>query len=87
MKRRVWLPMSYLPTVNWHGSKEFVLECRRDTEWIPVAEGTTVGYKRILRFDPLRCSEARIVIKESRDIPQISEIGFYKASEEETAKE
>lgn len=28
-----------------------------------------------------------IVTKESRDIPQISEIGFYKASEEETAKE
>ena len=67
--------------------EEFVLECRVDTEWIPVAEGTTVGYKRILRFDPVRCSEARIVIKESRDIPQISEIGFYKASEEETAKE
>lgn len=67
--------------------EKFVLECRVDTEWIPVAEGTTVGYKRILRFDPVRCCEARIVIKETRDVPQISEIGFYKASEEETVKE
>ena len=67
--------------------EEFVLECRVDTDWVPVTEGTTVGYKRILRFDPVRCSEARIIIKKSRDVPRISEIGFYKASEEEMVKE
>lgn len=67
--------------------EHFVLECQVGNNWKPVAEGTTVGYKRILRFDPVRCSKARIVIRQSRDVPQLSEIGFYKASAEETVKE
>ena len=48
-----------------------------------MAEGTTVGYKRILRFDPVEVEKVRVVVIESRDLPQIAEIGFYKASEEE----
>ena len=67
--------------------EQFVLECLVGDGWIPVTEGTTIGYKRILRFDPVRCSKARIVVRESRDVPQISEIGFYKASGEEAMTE
>ncbi|WP_046146992.1 hypothetical protein [Parabacteroides goldsteinii] len=37
----------------------------------------------ILRFAPVRCNKARIIINEARDVSQLSEIGFYKASEEE----
>ena len=37
----------------------------------------------ILRFAPVRCNKARIIINGARDVPQLSEIGFYKASEEE----
>jgi len=37
----------------------------------------------ILRFVPVRCNKARIIINGARDVPQLSEIGFYKASEEE----
>lgn len=63
--------------------ERFALECLTSDGWQTVAEGTTVGYKRILRFAPVRCNKARIIITGSRDIPQLSEIGFYKASEEE----
>ena len=61
--------------------EQFVLECLVGDSWIPVTEGTTIGYKRILRFDLVRCSKARIVVRESRDVPQMSEIGFYKADD------
>lgn len=63
--------------------ERFVLECRTGNGWQTVAEGTTVGYKRILRFDPVETDQVRITIKQSRDLPQIAEMGFYKASEEE----
>ena len=63
--------------------EDFALECWMDNQWKVVAEGTTIGYKRILRFDPVETEKARIVIRQSRDLPQVSEIGVYKASEEE----
>ncbi|RHR43275.1 alpha-L-fucosidase [Parabacteroides sp. AF18-52] len=63
--------------------ERFTLECQVGDTWQMVTEGTTVGYKRILRFAPVRCNKVRIVVSESRDLPQLSEIGFYKASEEE----
>lgn len=64
--------------------EDFALECWMDNEWKVVAEGTTIGYKRILRFDPVETEKARIVIRQSRDLPQIAEIGIYKASAEES---
>lgn len=64
--------------------EKFVLEGWIDSEWERIAEGTTVGYKRILRFDPVETEKVRVVVNESRDLPQIAEIGFFKASDEET---
>lgn len=64
--------------------EDFALECWMDNQWKVVAEGTTIGYKRILRFDPVETEKARIVIRQSRDLPQIAEIGIYKASGEES---
>ena len=64
--------------------ESFVLECWIDDQWKVVAEGTTIGYKRILRFDPVETEKGRLVIRNSRDFPQIAEMGFYKASEEES---
>lgn len=48
-----------------------------------VSEGTTIGYKRILRFPLVQAKEVRLVVQESRDVPQIAEVGLYLASEEE----
>lgn len=51
--------------------------------WKEIVAATTIGYKRILRFDPVVTNKLRITISGSRDKPQISEIGIYKSSDEE----
>lgn len=56
----------------------FILEVRTaDGAWRQIATGTTVGYKRILRFDTVTASEVRLVITESRLSPHLAEAGLY----------
>jgi alpha-L-fucosidase len=50
-----------------------------DDNWIPVAEGTTIGYKRIVRFDDCRPAKIRITINETRNRANISSVGAYYA--------
>lgn len=64
--------------------EEFALEYWMDGSWRVAARGTTIGYKRILRFTPVTAKRVRIVITSSRDTPQIAEIGLYQSSPEET---
>ena len=47
--------------------------------WRPAAEGTTVGYKRLLRFSDSKAEKVRITITESRGKANISGIGLYYA--------
>lgn len=63
--------------------ENFMVECWIDNQWKSVAQGSTIGYKRILRFGEVTTSKVRIVITSTRDLPQIAEIGIYKASKEE----
>ena len=63
--------------------ERFVLECWIDNKWKKITGGTTIGYKRILRFDPVKCEKVRLTIMESRDTPLISELGIYKSSLDE----
>lgn len=63
--------------------ESFVLEGWINGKWQFVTEETTIGYKRILRFDQVEAEKARIVIRQSRDTPQIAELGIYKASTKE----
>ena len=63
--------------------ENFRLEYRQDGKWLLASEGTTIGYKRILRFPKVKAKEVRLVIQQSRDVPQIAEVGLYLASEEE----
>lgn len=64
--------------------EKFCLEYKKGEKWVIASEGTTIGYKRILRFPMVKSKEVRLVIQESRDVPQIAEIGLYLASEEES---
>jgi alpha-L-fucosidase len=43
-----------------------------------IASGTTIGYKRLLRFPLVKTSRIRLVIDSSRDRPEISSFGIYK---------
>lgn len=46
-------------------------------EWQRVINGTTVGYRRLLRFPTIESQYLRFVIDKSRADPLISHLGFY----------
>lgn len=58
--------------------EKFLFEYFQNGEWKKAAEGTTVGYKRLLRFDPVTASKVRLCILSSRLNPTLAEIGLYK---------
>lgn len=58
--------------------EKFVVEYRMGEEWKVLTEGTTVGYKRLLRFAPVRVNAVRLRILSSRLNPALAEVGLYK---------
>ncbi|HEX5150467.1 MAG TPA: alpha-L-fucosidase [Parafilimonas sp.] len=58
--------------------ENFVAEYWNGKEWIEFTRGTTVGYKRLLRFSPVTTNKVRLKILSSRLNPTLSEVGFYK---------
>jgi alpha-L-fucosidase len=59
--------------------KAFSLEKEVNGSWEKIAEGTTIGHKRILRFPDTEAQKIRINFLEGKGIPVISEIGVYSA--------
>lgn len=59
--------------------KSFVLEKETAIGWEKVAEGTTIGYKRIMRFSYQTAQRVRIRFLDGKGIPVISEVGLYRA--------
>ena len=59
--------------------KEFTVEAFVEGEWKEVAKGTTVGYKRIIRFSAVEATKVRFNITGSKACPLISNIGIYNA--------
>lgn len=57
--------------------RAFHVEVMTGGEWKKIAEGTTVGYKRILQLEPVTTDRIRISITDSRACPLISDIGLY----------
>ncbi|MBM3295104.1 MAG: alpha-L-fucosidase, partial [Candidatus Aminicenantes bacterium] len=57
----------------------FVLESWDGSAWRACAEGTTIGYKRLLRFPPVTARKVRLVIRRSRSNPTLSAFGLYLA--------
>ena len=62
---------------------EFDIEAYKDNTWQTIAKGTTIGYKRILRINPVQCSKIRINITGATNTPALSNLGLYKASPKE----
>ena len=48
-------------------------------KWRHIAEGTTIGYKRLLRFSDCRAERIRITINECRATANIADVGLYYA--------
>ena len=57
----------------------FTVEGYVNDEWVKLTEGSTIGYKRILRFDDVTPSKLRITINGTRDIANIQKVGCYHA--------
>ena len=58
--------------------ESFKLEYESGNTWTEITQGTTVGYKRILRFDPVTARHIRLTIESSRLMPDLLEVGLYK---------
>ena len=48
--------------------------------WHQAASVTTVGYKRLIRFKPIKAQKFRFIFKKQRAEIEINELGLYKSS-------
>ena len=67
----------------------FTVEALTDKGWKEVGKGTTIGYKRMLRFPTVNASKLRVKIGECRLTACVSQVAAYYAEplQEETKKE
>ena len=54
-----------------------LVELCQGTEWKKAAEGTTVGYKRLLQFNSVTADKVRLRILSARLNPYLSELGLF----------
>jgi alpha-L-fucosidase len=59
--------------------KSFTVEALVGGTWKELSKGTTIGYKRILRFPAVEATKVRFNITDSKSCPVISNIGIYNA--------
>ena len=59
--------------------RPFAVEARDVRGRQRIAEGTTIGYKRLLRLKEVAASPVRLAILDSRACPAISEFRLFKA--------
>lgn len=57
--------------------KAFTIEAWKENAWQKVTEGTTIGYKRILKIDPVQTERIRISITDSKACPVISNVEIF----------
>ncbi len=57
--------------------KSFVIEARAGDTWNVIGEGTTIGYKRIVKVEPVETTAVRITIRDAKACPVISNIELY----------
>ena len=61
--------------------ERFTVEAYVDGTWRTVAEGTTIGYKRLLRFEECAAESIRVTVNECRATANISNVAVYCAAE------
>lgn len=59
--------------------QEFTVEAEVDGNWKEIAHQTTIGYKRILRFENVQASRIRLNIPAAKGSPTISNVSLYHA--------
>ncbi len=64
---------------NGQRVEAFAVDTWNGDSWIEINHGTTIGYKRLLRFDPVTSGKVRLRILAARDTPEIITFGLFKA--------
>ena len=59
--------------------EDFLVEVYSNGAWQYATEGTTIGYKRLLRFSDCQPEKVRVTIRGSRATANISNVGLYYA--------
>jgi alpha-L-fucosidase len=55
----------------------YILEGERDDTWIMLSEGTTIGYRKLDRFDPVVVRRIRLTIADAVETPRPVQIGLF----------
>jgi alpha-L-fucosidase len=58
--------------------EKFRIESWDGKQWVKLTEGTTVGYKRLLRFPTVKTKRLRLTIEKSRSTPTLVTFDLYK---------
>lgn len=66
---------------NGQRVEKFKVELLIDGQWMTVGRGTTIGYKRLLRFSATTAEEVRITIEECRRTVEILRVGLFYCPE------
>jgi alpha-L-fucosidase len=61
--------------------ESFTLEAFAEGHWMKIAEGTTIGYNRLLKFPAMTAEKIRITISSTRKTARICEVGLFHAPE------
>jgi alpha-L-fucosidase len=59
--------------------EKFIIETLANKQWDTIATGTTIGYKRLIRFPEVKADEIRLTIVSSRATPYVSTFALYHA--------
>jgi alpha-L-fucosidase len=59
--------------------ERFVVEAKMNGAWRPVANGTTIGYRRLLKLaHPVSARDVRVRVLQARDVPEIAGMALYR---------
>ena len=58
--------------------EKFRIESWEGQKWNKLTEGTTIGYKRLLRFPPVKSNRIRLIIEQARSRPTLVTFNLYK---------
>ncbi|MDO4780144.1 MAG: alpha-L-fucosidase [Bacteroides sp.] len=61
--------------------EEFTIEASVNGQWKQIARGTTIGYKRMVRFNAVKTDAIKITINKTRALANISNVGAFFAEE------
>jgi len=58
----------------------YVLEGERDGSWVPLSEGTTIGFRKLDRFAPVSVRRVRLRITDAVDTPRAVRLALHAPS-------